>query len=151
MASVMRKNMKALVIGLLLFISPYSQAFQCEEDYSPKKAFKKAETVFVARIKSLEFYKDVKDGKHAKLLLVKYDVVETLKGNKHRAGEALDLAGIGTGFVGFIPGGYYIIAYEKQKQIEGKQYVDMCDVLARAFYLEEERFSKALKYMRKNN
>ena len=138
---------KLLLITLLAFSSQV-YSFQCPRDHSPESAYQKANVAYVAKINSVEFFKNVKDGKHAKYLLVKFDVVEKLKGKIQKSGEVLDVAGIGTGFVNFIPGGYYIISHEEEKLIEGKQYVNMCDVLGVAFYLEDEMFVKTLEKLK---
>lgn len=142
----MRKNImnKLLLITSLVF-SSQAYSFQCPRDHSPESAYQKSNVAYVAKINAVEFFKDIKDRKHAKYLLVKFDVVEVLKGKKEKSGEVLDVAGIGTGFVNFIPGGYYIITHEEENLVEGKQYVNMCDVLGAAFYLEDEMFSKTLE------
>lgn len=137
---------KLLFITLLVF-SSQAYSFQCPRDHSPESAYKKASVAYVAKIRSVEYFRNVKDGKHAKYLLVKFDVVETLKG-KQGSGEVLDVAGIGTGFVNFVPGGYYIITNEEEKLVEGKQYVNMCNILGAAFYPEDEVFTKTLEKLK---
>lgn len=139
--------MRTTLLIALLFCSSV-QAFQCPQDHSPEKAFGKAVSVYVIRINSTEFYEDVEDGKFAKLLLTKYSVLETLKGESKSDGELIDMVGIGTGFANLLPGLIYLVAIEERPEGLKKDYINMCDVLGGAFFLEDDQFVKLLSGLR---
>lgn len=141
--------MKSIFTLLVLIVSINAHGFQCGQDHSDESVFANANSVYVVKVNSVEFYKNVEGGEHAKLLLAKFEVKETLKGESKSSGEVTDLAGIGTGFVNFIPGVYYILAISEQLEGLTKDHVSFCEVLAGAFHLKDEEFRETLTKLRK--
>ncbi|MBB6342908.1 hypothetical protein HNP49_003096 [Pseudomonas fluvialis] len=139
---------KTIAATLLILISATANAFQCPKDHEPELEYAEAESVYVARINSVEFYQDINDGKDAKLLLAKFSIQETLKGESKEHGEVTDLVGIGTGFVNFIPGLTYILAIRKKPADYEKDHIDLCNILGMAFDVNDKELQETIKKLK---
>lgn len=133
---------RIIIFSFSIIFSLNAHSFQCARDHSDDSVFKESLAVYLVRINSVEFYKDIEGGEFAKLLLTKYEVHETLKGIPQKEGVVTDLAGIGTGFVGFIPGAYYIIAIGEQPLGTDVNHITFCGILGSAFHLDDEELKE---------
>lgn len=138
---------KIIVTTLLALLSATANAFQCPEGHTPEQEYKEAKSVYVVHIDSVEFYRDIEDGKDAKLLLAKYSVQETLKGKPKKHSEVTDLVGIGAGFVNFIPGLTYIIALKKRPAELDRDHINFCGILGVAFDPKDKKFQETLNQL----
>lgn len=142
-----------------------ASAFQCPPDWSERQAFEEAENAYLIYVSKVEYaedltraflpYDDVEKG-YVKLLEVTFAVKEVFKGSETAVTRIFDLAGIGTGFVGFIPGYYYIVSLKEngfgdeapKGWPEHATVANLCDIAYVGGSLSDEHFSEDLKRVR---
>jgi len=132
-------SMKYCILILLLFFSIKAVAFQCPRDNSFSVNFAKSERVFLIYVTEVSLDKKTTERNdkeypesagYVKILKVDYDVIESFKGDLKFKPKIMDLLGIGTGYVGFTPGNYYMVTLSEQEDWGKRNYrhVSMCDV-----------------------
>ena len=132
-------NIKYSVLVLLLLLSVKAVAFQCSSDNSFSVNFAQSERVFLIYVTEVSLDKKTtkrndkeypESAGYVKILKVDYDVVENFKGDIEFIPKFMDLLGIGTGYVGFTPGNYYMVTLSAQGGWDKRNYrhVSMCDV-----------------------
>ncbi|MEM8983129.1 MAG: hypothetical protein AAGC71_08890 [Pseudomonadota bacterium] len=161
-----------LAAGLILLVPSRVTAYQCPPDWSAQRAVEAAKYVYLIRATNVEYAEaltrtvvpdhDV-DAGVIKLSEVSYDLLEVLKGDGSAALRLIDPAGIGVGFVGFVPGYYYIIAIANPiANPVGSEVLDdlppgwpantvvvsICDVVASAASLKSDTFQAQLARVR---
>ena len=140
-------------------------AFQCPPAWSERQAFDQAENAYLIYVSKVEYAEDltrahmpredVEKG-YVKLLEVTFAVKEVFKGSETAIARILDPAGIGTGFVGFIPGYYYVVAFDgdvfggeaPEGWPENTTVANLCDIAYVGSSLSDEHLAEGLKQVR---
>ncbi len=129
----------------LVFCAP-AYAWQCADD--TRMAFAKAKAAYVIRIESktkLESSTKLDEEK----FLVKYEVIENLKGkSENKKGGVIDTIGFIPNYVDFEIEYYYILFLNKVSAKGSYQYVNGCNVHAKAKGLEDDYFIRVLSEIR---
>ncbi len=96
-----------------------SWSFSCEPEQTTEAAFAEAERVFLVYVTETRLEEDLLERmaaesdefdfseEHWKFVSAGYRVVEEFKGDAEYQPRLVDWLGIGTGYVGLVPGGYY--------------------------------------------
>ncbi|MGB0632255.1 MAG: hypothetical protein ACPGRZ_16310 [Alphaproteobacteria bacterium] len=158
----------AVASFLTIFSGQASFAFQCHPGETGEGAHDDAERIFLILVLETrldeEFQKLIESerpqSKDAmKPITVRYRVIEDFKGDTNFKPEFLDLLGIGTGYVGFSPGVYYLVSVpkldpskEQDKRtdiLKGRRIINFCNVIAKNYRLNVAKFRKEINFIRR--
>ena len=156
----------AIVLATLSWLVASSAlAFHCSVDWSDDVTLKRTEHIVWVEVSRVEYAEaltkallsaeDV-DAGYVKLLKVSLKTIKRLKGPDLGVEHIYDLAGVGTGFVGFVPGYFYAIALDgttsdeevPEEWPDNSVVINSCDVISVAASLNDDQFQKDLARIR---
>lgn len=154
--------MNKIIFSILTLVwSISASAFVCSEDNSIENQYKNAEHVFLAYVletrlepalaKQIINPHAMKNNTEApKLISADYQIIEEFKGKLSSFPRLVELLGLGTGYVGLIPGVYYVVFLPKPVPgiPEGYQGVNICNVPLAHEHLHNAGFQSELSKIR---
>jgi len=146
----MKLKITALYFFLLsLAVAVNVYGFQCNDNDTDENLYKNSYSVFLAEIVKTELEIISKGNESAKFVKAHYRTIETFKGKENKEGELLDYPlGYGTGFVGLMPGIYYVFFLEKEATLNGLPMVNICTTKLATLNLEGKEPKKYLEKLR---
>jgi len=147
--------MRVFTASTIALLSASAFGFQCPSANEPGDIYDRSTVVALIEVTSVSLNRDwtaeldaenPDSAGSVRALEVEFDVTETLKGTATSA-PAIELLGIGTGYVGFTPGVYYLVALDGPSR--GRYYISFCDVIASHYRLDVAEFQRVLGDLRK--
>ena len=142
----------SLILSLTVALNVYG--FQCSENDTDENLFQNSYSVFLAEVIKTELEIISKGNESAKFIKAYYRTIETFKGKKTKDGELLDHPlGYGSGFVGLMPGIYYVFFLEKETTLNGLPMVNICTTKLATLNLdgtEPRKYLEKLRQLKQN-
>lgn len=154
--------LRVFILISLLFNVSIAWSFQCSRDQSLSSLYEDSERIFLIYITETKLEeslvkrineslpKDNIETEDIKLLSSGYRVIENFKGDIEYIPRLIDLLGIGTGYVGLVPGSYYLVMLPEREEdlFDGMRMVNICTVPFSHYRLEVKEFQDSLNIMR---
>ncbi|GAA5213491.1 hypothetical protein ACFSJ3_03480 [Corallincola platygyrae] len=161
----MRFKCFGLLFAVTLMLFPrFAVAFQCPVDVTPEEQFKATDRSFLIYVTDTQIEEKLTEKlaqtypamevekEHMKFISAGYKVIEEFKGDENYTPRLIDILGIGTGYVGLVPGSYYLVMLPQQatnsNETEGMRHVDICSVPLGHYQLRNEKLQSELDKFR---
>lgn len=126
-------------------------AYSCPPDETEDVLVARATHILLVKVTRTELVEIVEEGEAVELPRSEYRLVEAVKGTASETGHVFDMpVGYGTGFVGLLPGAYYLLVLDQGHSYEGVPFVDPCVLPIATFNLEGTEPQEALRRIRKH-
>ncbi len=139
----------AVLFAVSLLNSGALWAFQCPPDETEEVLVARATQVLLVRITATELVEVTEGGERFELPRSEYRLLEALKGTASDTGYVYDMpVGYGTGFVGLLPGVFYLLVLDQENSHDGVPFVDPCALPIATANLEGTQPRAILKRIR---